>query len=96
MLFCIGFGVSFFYLIAQVALMALMAVTMLDLFMLFLNKSKVGAVRVVNTQLSLGDKNTVRIKVNSTFNIPVSLRIIDELPYQLPVSYTHLTLPTKA
>ena len=58
---------------------------MLDLFMLFLNKSKVGATRIVNTQLSLGDKNTVRIKVSSTFNMPVSLRIIDELPYQLQV-----------
>ncbi|MDG2226872.1 MAG: DUF58 domain-containing protein [Flavobacteriales bacterium] len=85
MLFCIGFGVPFFYLIAKVAFIALMAITMLDLFMLFLNKSKVGATRVVNTQLSLGDKNTVRIKVISTFNMPVSLRIIDELPYQLQV-----------
>ena len=85
MLFCIGFGVPFFYLIAKVALIALMAITMLDLFMLFLNKSKVGAVRIVNKQLSLGDKNTVRIKVSSNFNMPVSLRIIDELPYQLQV-----------
>ena len=85
MLFCIGFGVPFFYLIAKVAFIALMAITMLDLFMLFLNKSKVGATRIVNTQLSLGDKNTVRIKVSSTFNMPVSLRIIDELPYQLQV-----------
>ncbi len=39
----------------------------------------------MNTQLSLGDKNTVRIKVSSTYKIPVSLRIIDELPYQLQV-----------
>ena len=58
---------------------------MLDLFMLFLNKSKVGATRVVKTRFSLGDKNTVKIKVSSTFNMPVSLRIIDELPYQLQV-----------
>ena len=85
MLFCIGFGVPFLYLIAQVALIALMAITMLDLFMLFFNKSKIGAIRIVNTQLSLGDKNTIRIKVSSTYNMPVSLRIIDELPYQLQV-----------
>jgi len=58
---------------------------MLDLFILFFSKSNVGAVRVVNTQLSLGDKNAVRVKVTSAYNMPVSLRIIDELPYQLQV-----------
>ena len=58
---------------------------MLDLFILFFSRSKIKAIRLVNTQLSLGDKNTVRIKVSSTYKIPVSLRIIDELPYQLQV-----------
>ena len=84
-LFCVGFGVPFIYPIAQVAFIALMAITMLDLFILFFSKSRVEAIRVVNTQLSLGDKNTVRLKVSSTYNMPVSLRIIDELPYQLQV-----------
>ena len=84
-LFCIGFGVPFLYLIAQVALMALIAITMLDLFILFFTRSKIGAIRVVNARLSLGDKNAVRIKVSSSYNMPVSLRIIDELPYQLQV-----------
>ena len=85
MLFCVGFGVPFLYPIAQVAFIALMAITMLDLFILFFSKSKVQATRVVSTQLSLGDKNTVRIKVSSTYSMPVSLRIIDELPYQLQI-----------
>ena len=85
LLFCVSFGVSFLYPIAQVAFIALIAITMLDLFILFFGKSKVGAVRVVNTRLSLGDKNAVRIRVTSTYNMPVSLRIIDELPYQLQV-----------
>ena len=84
-LFCVGFGVPFVYPIAQVAFIALMAITMLDLFILFFSRSKIKAIRLVNTQLSLGDKNTVRIKVSSTYKIPVSLRIIDELPYQLQV-----------
>ena len=75
----------FLYLIAQVALMALIAITMLDLFILFFTRSKIGAIRVVNARLSLGDKNAVRIKVSSSYNMPVSLRIIDELPYQLQV-----------
>ena len=84
-LFCVSFGLPFLYPIAQVAFIALMAITMLDLFILFFSKSNVGAVRVVNTQLSLGDKNAVRVKVTSAYNMPVSLRIIDELPYQLQV-----------
>lgn len=77
MLFCVGFGVPFLYPIAQVAFIALMAITTLDLFILFFSKSKVQATRVVSKQFSLGDKNTVRIKVSSTYNMPVSLRIID-------------------
>jgi len=84
-LFCVGFGAPFVYPIAQVAFIALMAITMLDLFILFFSRSKIKAIRLVNTQLSLGDKNTVRIKVSSTYKIPVSLSIIDELPYQLQV-----------
>ena len=84
-LFCVGFGVPFMYSIAQVAFIVLIAVTTLDLFVLFFSKSSVEAIRIVNKQLSLGDKNTVRIKVSSTYNMPVSLRIIDELPYQLQV-----------
>ena len=84
-LFCVSFALPFLYPIAQVAFIILMAVTLLDLFILFFSKSKIGAIRVVNTQLSLGDKNAVRIKVKSTYNMPVSLRVIDELPYQLQI-----------
>ncbi len=39
----------------------------------------------MNAQLSLGDENTVHLIVTSKYTMPVSLRIIDELPYQLQV-----------
>ena len=84
-LFCISFPLPFLYPISQVAFIVLMGVTMLDLFVLFFSKSRIKARRIINQQLSLGDENTVRIKVKSEFKMPINLRIIDELPYQLQI-----------
>lgn len=65
--------------------MILLGITCLDIFVLFLSKSRINATRYVNKQLSLGDKNTVRLQIKSHYKLPVSLRIVDELPYQLQI-----------
>jgi len=84
-LFCLSFPFSILFPVAQVAFIALMAVTALDVFVLFFTKSRIKARRKINTQLSLGDENTVWLVVSSKYKMPVSLRIIDELPYQLQI-----------
>ena len=84
-LFSISFAIPFLYPVTQVAFLVLLAITLLDIFILFFSKSRIKARRIVNTQLSLGDENAIRIVVTSMYKMPVSLRIIDELPYQLQV-----------
>lgn len=82
-LFCLSFPFSFLYPFAQLTFLVLLAATVVDIMVLFFSKSRVKARRKVNSQLSLGDENVVHLVVTSLYNMPVSLRIIDELPYQL-------------
>lgn len=84
-LYCIAFAVPYFYLIAHLSLIILCGLLSLDIAILFLSRSKVKARRIINKQLSLGDPNTVRLQITSKYAQPISLRIIDELPFQLQV-----------
>jgi uncharacterized protein (DUF58 family) len=71
--------------VAKLSLMVVIAVLLLDIFVLFLSKSRIKGKRIVATQLSLGDENIVRLQLTSKYKLPVSLRVIDELPYQLQI-----------
>lgn len=84
-LFCLSFAFSYFFPLAQLALVGLLALTFLDIFILFFNKAKINAKRTVNTPLSLGDVNNVDILIESEYNIPVNLKVIDEIPYQFQI-----------
>jgi len=55
----------------------------LDLFLLYRGRFRMTAQREMNKILSNGDENPYKIVVENRYNFPVSLRIYDELPYQL-------------
>lgn len=84
-LFCCAFAFPSFLPVAQLAVVIVLAVLALDIFVLFISKSRIKGRRIVASQLSLGDENTVRLQLTSMYKLPVSLRIIDELPYQLQI-----------
>jgi uncharacterized protein (DUF58 family) len=71
--------------VAQLSFVVVVAVLGLDIFALFLSKSRIKGRRIIAEQLSLGDENIVRLQITSAYKLPVSLRIIDELPYQLQI-----------
>lgn len=83
--FCFSFPFSFLFPFAQLAFIGLLAVTFLDIFILFFSKAKVDAERSVNTPLSLGDLNNVTIIIKSDYNIPIKVKVIDELPFQFQI-----------
>lgn len=85
LLFCFAFAFPFMMIIAQLSLMVLLGTTFLDVFILFLSKAKIKAQRKLLTQLSLGDENTIRILLENQYRMPITLRVIDELPYQLQI-----------
>ncbi len=83
--FCVAFAFPFVMPIAQILFVVVIAVLGLDIFALFLSKSRIKGRRIVASQLSLGDENIVRLQLTSMYKLPVSLRVIDELPYQLQI-----------
>ena len=70
------------YRIAQVVLLALGALAVLDFLFLFRSPEGVRAVRVLPDRLSNGDDNSIYLHLGNTYNFPVELEVIDELPYQ--------------
>lgn len=84
-LFCFSFPFAFLFPIAQLAFIILLAVFFLEIFILFFSKTKITATREVNTPLSLGDLNHVEIKVHNSYNIPINVTVIDELPFQFQI-----------
>ena len=82
-LFVIAYGVPFLLTIAQLLLLFLTVVTLLDYVVLFTRREPVAVVRRLPERMSNGDPNPVHIEATNRFPFPVALRIIDELPDQL-------------
>lgn len=81
--FALSFGFPFLFPIFKVALIAVLAILLVDIFILFFKKEEITVNREMPEQLSLGDVNNIKLTVSSTYTIPLKLEVIDELPYQL-------------
>lgn len=84
------------YRIAQVLLLALGALAVLDILFLFRSPEGVRAVRVLPDRLSNGDDNPIYIHLGNTNEFPVEIEVIDELPYQFQVRDTVFKLSLSA
>ena len=81
-LYIIGYFFLPVYLIAQISLITLFTVSVIDIFILFRFKNAIEAERVLADRLSNGDINPVSINMFNNYPFPVSLEIIDEIPHQ--------------
>jgi len=84
-LFLVSFGVPFFFPIAQGVLGLFLAITLIDIFILFLSNGEIKASRTFNPQLSLGDDNPVKVVLKSSYTMPVNTIVIDELPDEFQI-----------
>ncbi len=66
-------------------LLILAAFTGIDILLLFTARQNIKASREVPEKLSNGDDNTITIKLRNDYSFPVSLKIIDEIPFQFQV-----------
>ncbi len=55
---------------------------LVDLLLLFASKGKIEGHRILTDKLSNGDDNLIRLKLGNTYLFPVTLKIIDEMPFQ--------------
>lgn len=68
--------------LGNVLVLIFIACCIADLVLLFISKKGLVAKRILPKTFSLADDNPVIIDVESRFNLPIHLEVIDELPFQ--------------
>ncbi len=71
--------------IAQLSILVLLLLFVLDFLMIFIGKNRIEANRIVPDKFSNGDKNQIQLTINNNYPILVVLEIIDEIPEQFQV-----------
>jgi uncharacterized protein (DUF58 family) len=82
-LFVFGFAFPLLFLLAKVLLVLCLATTIADGFLLYRSGLKLSAERSLPKIMGLGDDVKVKLRISYEGNIPLSARLIDELPVQL-------------
>jgi uncharacterized protein (DUF58 family) len=82
LLFVLAYGIPFLFTIAQLFLLFLAVVTLLDYIVLFATREPVEVRRELPDRFSNGDLNAVKLVIRNKYPFPVSIRIIDEVPDQ--------------
>jgi uncharacterized protein (DUF58 family) len=63
----------------------LMTFLMLDILILFFTKSGIEGSRTMSEKLSNGDDNEIKVTLKNYYTFPVSVKIIDEIPFQFQI-----------
>jgi len=95
-LFVLSHGISALFTVAQLLLLFLVVVTLLDYVVLFATREPVAVERVVSDRFSNGDDNVVRLEIRNRYPFPVRLQIIDEVPEQFQMRNFVLKMELKA
>ena len=69
---------------------------LLDILILFFAKSGIEAVRTTPEKLSNGDENAILINIKNYYTFPISVKIIDEIPFQFQVRNFEIKRQIKA
>jgi uncharacterized protein (DUF58 family) len=91
---CYLFGHFFHlaYVLGNFLVIALVLITLIDILMLFRLRETVSAKRSSTQKLSNGDENIISLKITNQSNLPLHLKIIDEIPQQLQVRNFNIDL----
>lgn len=81
-LFIISFFAANVFGVAKLLLTILLVLTVLDLLLLYSNKTGITGSRELPEKLSNGDDNDIEILLRNSFRFNAKLKIIDELPKQ--------------
>ncbi|MCG8373584.1 MAG: DUF58 domain-containing protein [Balneolales bacterium] len=84
-LFIFAYFFSWIGAIAQLAVIGISILFLIDFVLLFSVKEPIEASRIVAQRLSNGDENPVRISIRSNYSTSAWLEVIDEIPHQFQV-----------
>ena len=93
MFFCLSFGWEALFPISQTLLAVIAVATLIDIALLYTAKGKnvLEGSRKTPRLLSMGDMNTVHLKITNNGPMTLGLEIIDELPVQFQIRDFKLT-----
>ena len=81
-LLIIGFFTSFVFDVAKVMLLVIAVLTAIDMIVLFMVRDGVKLHRFLPEKLSNGEVNDIQIILDSRYNFPAHIHLIEELPFQ--------------
>ena len=82
MLFILAYPFPQVYVVAQLILLCLTALTLTDTAWLVTSRQSITIRRKIPARLSLGDENPVSISLQNTFPFRVNAEVIEELPFE--------------
>lgn len=84
-LFCCAFIFPALYSATWFILLILLVFFVLDILILFSSKNGISAERITPEKLSNGDENTIVITLRNFYTFAISVKVIDEIPFQFQV-----------
>jgi uncharacterized protein (DUF58 family) len=84
-LFCCAFIFPALYTATWYILLILLAFFGLDILILFSSKNGVDAERITPEKLSNGDENPIIINIKNFYTFTITVKVIDEIPFQFQV-----------
>ncbi|KJD33143.1 cell division protein DivIC (FtsB), stabilizes FtsL against RasP cleavage [Tamlana nanhaiensis] len=84
-IFTASYFIPVLFNVAQLLIVALLVLFLLDILIVFIGKNKIEAIRELPDKFSNGDNNTINIKVSNYYPFTIHLEIIDEIPEQFQV-----------
>ncbi len=84
-LFVLGFAIPVFSIVAEAAFYLSLTLLLVDMLLLYRTKNGISLERLTTEKFSNGDKNAIRIILESRYPVKVDCKVIDELPEQLQI-----------
>lgn len=85
LLFVLSYFTPVLFNLAQLSMIVLGVLFLLDFLIVFLGSNKITAKRIVPEKFSNGDLNTIELQIKSNYTFLVFCEIIDEIPEQFQV-----------
>lgn len=95
-LFVLAFIFPALYNAAWYVLLVLLTFLVLDIIILFFAKDGIEGTRIMSEKLSNGDDNEIKISIKNFYTFPISIKIIDEIPFQFQVRNFEIKRKVKA
>lgn len=84
-LFALSYFIPLLFNIAQLSILVLILLFVLDFLIVFIGENKIEATRILPDKFSNGDKNQIELSINNNYLISIYLEIIDEVPEQFQI-----------